>query len=441
MKTTSLIIGLLLACCGSIHAQDKLWTLRECIDYAIEHNLNIQKTQLAAESQKIQYQTTQMQRLPYVSASASQNFGFGQTQDNTGVYQNINSQSTSAGISAGIVLFNGFQINNNIAAQKFQNMAAWENLNKAKEDLSLSITSKYLDVLYNKELYQIALEQESLGKAQVEEFSARYASGKIAAGDLYQMQAQYAQDQASSTESRQRMQLSLLELAQLLELEEWERFDIARPDSSDEELNTLLRLGDTQSIFEQAQQQKSEIKAAEYQIKGGEKSLQASIAERYPSLSLGASYSNSYYNYNNGVQADLETQLTTNGRTSIGLNLSIPIFNRMTTGNRIKQERLSLESAKLDLENTKKTLYKEIQQAWFNAQAAEEKYLASTESVKAGMEAFRFIEAKFNNDRATPFEYSEAKINLAKSQAEQVRAKYNYLFSIKILEFYQGVAL
>ncbi|MCK9300558.1 MAG: TolC family protein, partial [Bacteroidales bacterium] len=179
MKKTiiSLLCLILLATFG-LQAQ-KVWTLKECIEHALAHNIAIKTAGLNAEAQEIQQKNSQYQRLPYVSASASHNFGFGQTQDNTGVYVNNNSQSTSAGISSGITIFNGFQINNNIKAQQFSSLASLENLNKAKEDLSLNIASAYLQILYNKELYQLALEQVSLSKEQLRQYEIRYAHDKI----------------------------------------------------------------------------------------------------------------------------------------------------------------------------------------------------------------------------------------------------------------------
>ena len=437
MKKTiiSLLCLILLATFG-LQAQ-KVWTLKECIEHALAHNIAIKTAGLNAEAQEIQQKNSQYQRLPYVSASASHNFGFGQTQDNTGVYVNNNSQSTSAGISSGITIFNGFQINNNIKAQQFSSLASLENLNKAKEDLSLNIASAYLQILYNKELYQLALEQVSLSKEQLRQYEIRYAHDKIPEGQLFEIRARLAQDELSATQQKQTMELSLLELSQLLELEDWKDFDVSEPDSQSLLNKEALQLP-AESIYDQAQSNRAAIKSAQYEVMTSEKMLEVSRGARYPTLSLGASYSNSYYDHSGYVNPSLKDQLNSNGRSNIGLNLSVPIFNRLNTSNNIKRSNINLETARLQLENTKKMLYKEIQQAWFNAMTAEEKYQASFETIRATEEAFRFTEEKFNNGRSTMYEYNEARMQLLKTRSEQVQAKYNLMFSLKILDFYRG---
>ena len=437
MKKTiiSLLCLILLATFG-LQAQ-KVWTLNECIEHALAHNIAIKTAGLNAEAQEIQQKNSQYQRLPYVSASASHNFGFGQTQDNTGVYVNNNSQSTSAGISSGITIFNGFQINNNIKAQQFSSLASLENLNKAKEDLSLNIASAYLQILYNKELYQLALEQVSLSKEQLRQYEIRYAHDKIPEGQLFEIRARLAQDELSATQQKQTMELSLLELSQLLELEDWKDFDVSEPDSQSLLNKEALQLP-AESIYDQAQSNRAAIKSAQYEVMTSEKMLEVSRGARYPTLSLGASYSNSYYDHSGYVNPSLKDQLSSNGRSNIGLSLSVPIFNRLSTSNNIKRSNINLETARLQLENTKKMLYKEIQQAWFNAMTAEEKYQASFETIRATEEAFRFTEEKFNNGRSTMYEYNEARMQLLKTRSEQVQAKYNLMFSLKILDFYRG---
>lgn len=415
----------------------KVWTLKECIDHALANNIAIKTAGLNTQAQEIQQKNSQYQRLPYVSASASHNFGFGQTQDNTGVYVNNNSQSTSAGISTGITLFNGFQINNNIKAQQYSTLASLENLNKAKEDLSLNIASAYLQILYNKELYQLALEQVTLSKEQLRQYEIRYAHDKIPEGQLFEIRARLAQDELSATQQKQTMELSLLELSQLLELEDWKDFNISEPDSQIVLNKEALQLP-AESIYDEAQTNRAAIKSAQYEVMTSEKMLEVSRGARYPTLSLGASYSNSYYDHSGYVNPSLKDQLNNNGRSNIGLNLSIPIFNRLNTTNSIKRSNINLETARLQLENTKKLLYKEIQQAWFNAITAEEKYQASFETIRATEEAFRFTEEKFNSGRSTIYEYNEARMQLLKTRSEQLQAKYNLMFSLKILDFYRG---
>lgn len=430
---------IILASTFGLKAQ-KIWSLNECIEHALLHNIAIKTAGLNAEARELEQKSSQNQRLPYVSASASHNIGFGQTQDNTGVYVNNNSQSTSAGISSGITLFNGFQINNNIKAQQYSTLASLENLNKAKEDLSLNIASSYLQILYNKELYQLALEQVVLSREQVRQYEIRYAHDKIPEGELYEIKAKLAQDELAATQQKQSMELSLLELSQLLELEDWTEFDISQPDPQNIINKDILQMP-AQGIYHLAESNRAAIKSAQYDLMTSEKLLEVSRGARYPSLSLGASYSNSYYDHSGYANLSLKDQLNNNGRSNIGLNLSIPIFNRLNTNNSIKRSNINVETAKLQLENTKKLLYKEIQQAWFNAKTADEKYQASFETIRATEEAFRFTEEKFNKGRSTVYEYNEARMQLLKTRSEQLQAKYNLMFGLKILDFYRGNAM
>ncbi|MDP4277437.1 MAG: TolC family protein, partial [Bacteroidota bacterium] len=348
-------------------------------------------------------------------------------------------KSASAGISTSMVLFNGFKVKNTIDAQRFSLQASSEELKKAKEDMAVNIASAYLQVLYNKELYAIAEEQVDLSQSQVTRSETMASLGKIPEGQVYEAKAQLAKDKYNATESKATLDLSLLELSQMLELKDWKDFDIVVPNIDMTSLALMIQPAD--EVYTYAVANKSDVRSSEYKLKSSEKNLNVTKAGLYPSVYLGANYSNRYYSEQsnlNGTKANLGDQLNVNGGTAIGLSVSIPIFNRFDTKNSIRISKNEVERAKLEVENTKKTLYKEIQQAWFNATKASEKYVSSMETVKNSEEAFRFAEEKYNNGRATIYEYNEAKINLATAKSNQLQAKYNYLFSVKILDFYKG---
>lgn len=426
---------------GATQAQQK-WSLEQCIEYALKNNLSIKSTELTTKSQEIRYQKARNQRLPDLSASGSQYFSFGQSMNNQGIYENKNSQSYSGGLSSSVNIFSGFQIKNNIKAQEFTLLATLEDLNKAKESMAMAIASAYLQVLYNKELHQVALEQVTLSQTQLTRYESMATHGKIPEGQVYEAKAQLAKDKFNATESLSTLQLSLLDLSQMLDLKEWSDFDIVAP-SIDMESSSLM-ISPADEVYEYAVGNKSTVKASEFRLKSNEKSLEVAKGAIYPTLSLGASYSNGYYpdlKNTDNTKMSLADQMNINSRTAIGLSLSIPIFNRFDTRNNIKLSKIEVENAKLEVDNTKKTLYKEIQQAWFNAKTASEKYVSSTEAVVNTEEAYRFAEEKFNNGRATIYEFNEAKMNLASARSNQLQAKYNYLFSVKILDFYKGEPL
>jgi len=423
---------------GSMQAQQK-WSLEQCIDYALKNNISLKSSELNTKTQEIKHQMAKNQRLPDLTGSGSQNLSFGQSENNQGFYENKNSQSYSVGLSSSVTLFNGFRIRNSISAQKFTLLASLEELKKAKESMAMNIASAYLQVLYNKELYQVALEQVTLSQTQLTRYENMASLGKIPQGQVYEAKAQLAKDKFSATESQSNLQLSLLDLSQLLDLKEWSGFDIVEPAIDMKSLSLMISPAD--EVFNYAVRNKSTVKASEYKLKSSEKNLEVSKGAYYPRLALEGSYSNGFYpdtRNRDSTKMSLADQTKMNARTVIGFSLSIPIFNRFDTRNNIKLSKIEVENAKLELDNTKKTLYKEIQQAWFNAKTASEKFQASAEAVLNTEEAYRFAEEKFNNGRSTIYEFNEAKMNLASARSNQLQAKYNYLFSVKILDFYKG---
>jgi len=443
-----IILALLTVCLslGTVSAQQK-WTLEDCINYAWKNNITIKSSALNTESQQINYEKSKNQRLPDLSAYASTPLNYGLAANEKGVKTGgAFSTSVSAGISSSVTLFSGFQIKNTIAAQSFNWQASLEDLKKAKESLAVNIASAYLQVLYNKELQQIANEQVSLSQSLVDRSVTMATYGKIPEGQVYEVKAQLSKDQLSAVQSQSTLSLSLLDLSQLLDIKDWSGFDIVTPAIDVPNLNNSIQ--PAEDVYNIAVSTKSTIKASEYRLMSSEKNLEVSKGAVYPRVSLSASYGNGYYPSSRSIDTSFVqhkipfgTQLQNNYSAGMSLGLSIPIFNRFDTKNNIRLSKIELENAKLDLENNKKTLYKEIQQAWFNASKATVQYTSSADVVVNSEEAFRFAEEKYNNGKATLYEYNQAKINLASAKSSQLQAKYNLLFCIKILDFYKGEPL
>lgn len=433
----NILIAILTGCLslGTVSAQQK-WSLEDCINYAIKNNLTIKTGELTNEAQQIKLEQAKNQILPNLTAQFDPSLNFGTAINNQNVYVQQNSQSASIGVSTGMVLFNGYRVKNAIKAQEFSTKASKEDLKKAKESLSVNISSAYLQVLYNKELYAIAEEQVNLSQNQVSKSEIMASYGKIPEGQVFEARAQLAKDKYNAIEYKSTLQLSLLELAQMLELKDWSTFDIQVPEITIN--STANNIQPAEEVFTYAVANKSDVKASEYRLKSSEKSLDITKGALYPTVDIGARYSNRYYSIQNGNLAD---QLDVNGGSVVGISVSIPIFNRFDTKNNIRLSKIDVEKAKLDLESTRKTLYKEIQQAWFNANKATEKFNSSAEAVVNSEEAFRFAQEKYNNERATIYEYNQAKINLVTARSNQLQAKYNLLFCIKILDFYKGEPL
>ncbi len=434
MKAKILTLFAVATLAAGVSAQQP-WTLQQCIEQGLKQNISLKIADLSRENQSISLDRAKSQRLPDVSAYASQSLSFGQYMNSKGYYDFGNSQSYSGSISANVILFNGFQISNTIEVQKYNLMASVEDLKKARESMSVSIASAYLQVLYNKEIVQVAQEQEKLTQLQLDRYINMANLGKIPEGQVSEIRAQLANDKLNTTQTKNTLRLSLLDLSQLIELQKWTDFDVVVPTIDMEALR--LNVTPAEEIFAYAQANKPGVKASELRLKGSEKELKVAKGGYYPSISFGANYGNGYYD----SDVSLADQLDQNSRTSMGFSLSIPIFNRFNTRNSVRSAEIAIKNAELEVDNVKKTLYKEIQQAWFNATNALEKYAASKEAVTQSEIASKFAEEKFNSGKASAYEYYEARMKLVSATSNLLQAKYNYVFTVKILDFYKGEQL
>ena len=434
----------LLVGAGAVSAQTSgtvKWTLRQCIEYAIENNIEIKQQELEVENTEIDLNTAKNSRLPSLSASASQNFNFGRSQSmETGIYEANKTASTSVGLSSSTVVFNGMRINNQVKYNELNLLAAMENLNKAKENLGLQVTSYYLDVLFQKELLSVAESQAALTAKQVEQTQTLFESGKVPQSQVYDIRAQLAQNQLNITNARNSLNLSLLNLTQLLNLPETEGFDIATPETDNLIAQNQAVIFSPDDIYQTAIGIKPHVREAEYRLESSEHNIKIAQSSLYPSLSLGMSFNSGYsYIFEHDKPIDpFFDQMKNNRRQSIGLSLSVPIFNRLQTRNQVRSAKLTQQNRLLELDNVKLALYKEIQQAYQSALAAEAKYMSTEAAYNAAQLAYQYAEELYQVGRSTVVEFSEAQNKLVTSQSEQIQAKYDYVFRAKILDFYRG---
>ena len=441
MKQTILFISLLLISIGG-KAQER-WSLRRCIDYAIEHNINIRRTANAVEQSAVEANTAKWARLPNLNGSAGQSWNWGRTQtavkneetgDYSTVYVNTSSQGSNLNLSTSIPLFTGLQIPNQYALAKLNLKAATADLAKAQEDIAINVASAYLQVLFNQELQQVAESQVELSLQQQARITRLADMGKASMADVAEAKARVAQDQMTAVQARNNYELALLDLSQLIELESPEGFLLESPDVS----FALQQLTPPDEIYQTALVQKPAIQAAEYRLEGSKHSIRIAQSAYYPQLNLNGSLGTNYYST---INRTFRQQMGDNFSKYVGLSLSVPIFNRFSTRNRVRSARLQRDNYELQLTETKKTLYKEIQQAWYNAVAAESKYSSSHTAAEAGAESFRLMSEKYENGKANAIEYNEAKQNLMRAQSDELQAKYEYLFRSKILDFYKGESI
>jgi outer membrane protein len=441
MKQAILFISLLLISIGG-KAQER-WSLRRCIDYAIEHNINIRRTANAVEQSAVEANSAKWARLPNLNGSAGQSWNWGRTQtavknEDTGdystVYVNTNSQGSNLNLSTSIPLFTGLQIPNQYAQAKLNLKAATADLAKAQEDIAINVASAYLQVLFNQELQQVAESQVELSLQQQARITRLADMGKASMAEVAEAKARVAQDQMTAVQARNNYELALLDLSQLIELESPEGFLLESPDVS----FALQQLTPPDEIYQTALVNKPAIQAAEYRLEGSKHSIRIAQSAYYPQLNLNGSLGTNYYST---INRTFRQQMGDNFSKYVGVSLSVPIFNRFSTRNRVRSARLQRDNYELQLTETKKTLYKEIQQAWYNAVAAESKYSSSHTAAEAGAESFRLMSEKYENGKANAVEYNEAKQNLMRAQSDELQAKYEYLFRSKILDFYKGESI
>ena len=420
-----------------IFAQE-VWSLRQCIDYAIQHNIDIRKNANAVEESQIDVNTSKWARLPNLNGSADQNWGWGRTKSpDSNSYTNRNNASTGFSLGTSIPLFTGFAISNQYALSKLNFKAAIEDLNKAKQDIAINVASVYLQALLNLELSKVAVSQSELSKEQLARIEKLLSLGKASPAELAEAKARVAQEEMNVVQSDNNYKLSLLDLSQLLELPTPDKLKLVSP----EDALTVSQLTPPDDIYSEALMQKPEIKAAELRLEGADKSIKIAQSNFYPQLSLNGSLGSSYYTVNGNAPYKFGRQMKDNFNQSLGFGLSIPIFNRFATRNKVRSAKIQKLNKELQLDNAKKTLYKEIQQAWYKAVAAESKYNASEVAVKANEESFQLMSEKFENGKATSIEYNEAKLNLTKALSNKIQSKYDYLFRSKILDFYKGIPI
>lgn len=429
MRTFTIIA---IFCCLSTMAHAQQYTLEECINIALQNNRNIKQQELSKAQRQIAYSQARNDLLPSVNASAGQNFVFGRSIGLDNTYQNTNSSQTSFGVGADITLFDGLRMKHNIDAKRADLSAAEADLEKFKDEIEMSVATAFLQVLLQKELLQIAGEQIQLTDSNMNRRKELIKSGKMAHGEIYELEAQRAREEQNRVQAESNLKLALLDLAQIMELEDFSNFNVSAPP-----VESILSEGvllSTADIFQTALLVRPEIKAAEYRLQSSEKEVLMARSQLYPSLSFGANFGTGYYNMSGSSNDPFHTQIRNNMSNSLGFSLRIPIFNKFQTKNSIRTAELAAENNRLEIDKVKIDLRKRIEQAYHNALGAQSKWKATQKSEISGQEAFRFAQEKFDNGRANSYELFQAKSNLTQTLSDQAQAKYEYAFRLKILE-------
>ena len=452
-KILILILTCLLISQGPLFSQQKVWSLEDCIRYAIENNLQIKQQNIQTKVQKNSLDLAKLSLLPTLNGSASDNFSFGRTFDqSTFSYSNRNGQSNNFYLGGSLNIFNGLQNFNSIKKNKYQLLASEQDLQSIKDNIALNVALDYLQILLNKELVNVNSNQVQITQQQITKTKKLVDAGSVARGNLLQIEAQAAQEEVSLITVENQLETSYLNISQLLELKTPQGFEVVVPAISID-TNAVIA-GNIDEIFSNAEGIRPEVKSSEYNLTASQYDLKIAQGGRSPHISMSHSFSTGYVSTTRKVLSvdpvtfqtitgpySFNSQINDNVTYGVGFTMNIPILNGWQVNKRISNSRLAIQNSQYILEGTKKTLYKNIQQAYTDAIAALKKYNASLIAVVSTGESFRYTEQKFNVGMVTSVDYNAAKTQLLIAQSDMAQAKYEFIFKTKVLDFYKGLPL
>ena len=449
-----------------------VWTLEQCIEYAQSHNLDLKLNKLQLEIQEQNLTRSRATMLPTLNANANDVLNWGKSVDRyTNQFADVRTNSINLYLQSSITLFNGFKLLNSVKKNKLELYAQRYDLDYQRDMKAMDITTAFLQILYNKENFKNKKEQVVLTQMQVDRTQKLVDAGSSAKGDLYNIKSQMATEMAQKIDAENKLLLSFLKLKQLMYLPGDTTLDITAPQM--ELTDEFGKLQDPYDVYNYALENRPEIKSASMRVESARKDLSISKGGISPNLSLSASLGSGYsgansildgtpvlngyvpngdktsagdfvlspdFTYNSKPKA-WDDQFIDNKNYSIGLYLSIPLFNGLQNSSSISQAKIAMKKAELNLEDAKWKMRQTIEQAYADARSAYNQYEASTIQVEALQEAFTYASQRYDAKMITAFEYNDAKIKLDMAKSDMLNAKFNYVFRVKVLDFYYGKPL
>ncbi|WP_278380936.1 TolC family protein [Chryseobacterium arthrosphaerae] len=424
-----------------VSAQKK-WSLKECVSYAVEHNLQVIQNQYTKKSQEYNLKMAKKEYLPSVSGNMTNGVSFGQASLGTGSIRN-DRFNNSVSIMADMMIYNNGRIEKTVRKAQFDVEASQYDIETIKNDISLQIAQQYLTALLNKEIVKISQSAVENAKKQADRAKITTQVGTTAQTVLAEAEAALAREKQNLKTAEVNVGRALFAIAQLLQLTDYKDFDVEDvnvPETLDSQLTTA------DEVLKTAYEIQPQIKAAESRIRAAEAQTEVNKTSFWPSLSASAGLSTFYNNLLNnsnlgGQQNSFFQQYDDNFGQNVGLSLRIPIFNKGITKLQVEQSRLNESVAKNTLEQQKQTVRQNVQKAQFDADANYENYLAAVEAEKSSKLALDFADKSYAAGRTTIYDVNVARNNYANAQGSVAQAKYNYLFSLKLLNFYAGIPL
>lgn len=438
MKTYRYILAAAAAffLCNSSFSQEK-WSLEKCITHARENNLQIKQQEIMVEQAGNELLASKMKYVPSVNASMNHNLSWGRSVNlnDLEIIENQMSQSTSLNLSASIPIFEGMRKQNTVKSQIKQLEIAGVNVEKLKNEISLAVARGYLQVLLGYEMEKSAVESCNSLQEQVDRCRNMVEAGSLAYSSLLELEAQLANERVQVVTAKNNLRSNILSLAQLLDIEDYSNFSIEVPETG--QLVLSLPEEDVAQIYDMAVSM-PEIRGAELAVEQSRLQYRIQKGAALPTLSFSAGYG-TYYS--NNQETPFFSQFDNNRNPSMGFGLSIPIFNNLRNSTSIKNARLNVKSKETELGITRQNLLKEIQQAYNDALAGFEKFTAAKQNLASARESFNYSQEKFNAGMLSGTDYTIAKTNLSKAESECIQSKFQYIFQLKVLDYYKNVPL
>lgn len=457
----------------SLSAQTKKWTLEECVEYALKNNISIKQSELDVEMADISKRDAFGNYLPSLNASASNAWNTGLTQNvTTGILQTQTTRNSSYSVTAGINIFNGLRNLRATQRAEVAKLASQYNLDKMKDDIALLVANSYLQILLNKANLEVAQSQNIVTLQQLERTNNLVDAGVVPRGDLLEIRATDASEKQRIALAENAVKISLISLAQLMLIKDYETFDIV--DSDYEIVPNEIVDAPVEEIISSAQQNRSEVKIAEKNVELAQKDLELARSDYYPSVS-------GFFNYNTresgaerilqgGIDADSPTQpigivestgdvvvapnfalltapplpffdqLSLNDGMSYGVQVNVPIFNGLSVRNNVKRRKINLLNSEYQLEQAKLDLESNVYQAYVDAKGALKAYEAALVASESQELAYQYANDRFDVGLTNAFEFSQSKLRFDNAKIELNRSKFDYIFKLKVLELYFGVS-
>ena len=448
-KRMKIRVTLFMIICAAFitNAQMKKWTLQECVTYAVDNNLTIEQFELDLENAKIDKSDALGNFLPNLNASTSLSSSTGfSINPTTNQPTNETNFSVNGGFSTNVTLFNGLRNMHRLSRAKLNAIASQYRLDDLKDDIRLSVANAYLQVLSNKESLKTFRAQYAVTEQDLKRTKELVESGVSPRGDLLEIEATAANQEQQIVNGESLVLISRINLAQLLQITDYENFDIA-----DEEFDippSDILSNSAKVIFDKALTFRNDIKFSQSNVELAEKDLEIAKGARYPTLSANFNYGTRYSDAtsipdenNIPFTPSFTDQLWIFDGVSYGASLSVPIFNGWSTRNNIKRSKISLEKAKLQFEQDKLDLETNIQQAYVDVTTFYKAYEAAVKTEEARRLAYNYAKERFDVGLMNAFDFSQAQSRVDNAEADVIRTKYDYIFRLKILEFYFGIPI